>query len=1757
MNKIPLAVGQAAAVAILPPNADSTYSNSVGGMSVFAGLVLSKRGKPNSVLELTKDNYLDVLGAAIHPHEGASFESIRHVTQALSGGKGYVVRVVPKSMRIPMIRLQSTANSQAGSQTIDKTKSIFNVSPSRIAADGIVRSTITFTPKNKNGDVILGLTNISFDAVGGNVVPVFDTVAENNGVWSCRVSSQEAGTYTIRALINGWPQDGFISTLVMYPAVVSGAKSRLEVSKSTILADGKDSVTLMLYARDHAGNIITGMTNISLLVNGVGTKVSAMSEGTAGIYSATMTSTTAGQATATVTQNGAIVSNGSIPLSQTISIDSVASSTHKIIDPANSSLTCDRQDIDANGADVATVTFKPVDQNGKPVTGIADQLKFVVTNNQAGINMPNGLTESQPGEYRSTVWSSVDGLAIIAIYQNNRPIGNKVITLTLNKVNQVLDKANSRIFINNTSVLADGKTMTTLRFTAVDIAGRAMSNLKPSFVITGYTDKDNYTIANTPALEISPGSGIYETTIKSSEAGNISVFVYLDGSDSGVSFASMSFIDSSIVVQPNTPDASKSTLVAVNGTTLEAGDPDSSLEISFTARNAGNGIIQTPLNVTFEVDTANANAQYVEIGDSYRDGMTYRAQVTSGAQGVFQIKAIVDGKPATSQPLTLTFTGGVNSIDYTNGNISSSDNVLQANDTATITVTYTPVDVAGQAIKGIASQIALTATDESVAFTAQPFTESTDGIYVTTLKGSVTGDLVAAVTDATKANLYSDYLYVTMVSDIAKKVSVAKSTLSVDKAQADADGADVITVTLVAKDSSGATITGIASGLGLFEDGLAIGADTTVTAFVEGATGTYTATICTSTAGSHKLDLTQDGKLIAGTNFGGIDIEFKQHSTSNPGTGGNGKTPDAGQSTFAINGSATTVASDGVANVLLKLAIKDASGAEVTGLTPTYIVTPSTGYRLKTPSPKVGEYDQEFTATVPGTFSIQPQINGANFGTAVSITATAVLSEANSTASLSPVSGEFVANGIDKAVLTYTLKDNASVPAVVTDAHTVAFEAQGSHTGLTIGQVTGSAGIYTAEITSTAAIADVTIQIKVDNKAVAQTVVVHAKAPTLDLGKSTLTAEHDNTESVTLVFTAKDQSGSPFKGLTGVVFKGKKSTTTITAATETSTGSGIWKATATATANDTFTVSVESSTGPIALTSTALSVTVKAPVLIVPPAPSAANSSVDIDVDYIKSDASDHATITITVKDDSASKVAMSGLAAQLAITSVKGATTATISAVTAGTGAGVYTGTITAVSGAADTVLDDIKITYKGGGFLSLTKSLTINATGASPSAAPPVPTFFSDSPDSGDVSTFALPAPSTSDVVVVSSAFNVGDDVTLGGNDILAIYVDDGDASLNRKIDIQPHPDMENYWVLVLKEVSLDGSEKILESVAFALSPDASDDMGLPAYLPIKLQNNKSRLRALAAKEADFPVGYMGFKDQSLLGGSDGDMDSLLPTDYYDALNTLASSMVNYTAVLGLGIYDPNVLHRLAEHALDVRVDMFCDIKPSLNPLDAIAAAANQNFGGFYNVCRYHFPYSSKDPITGAQVVYGLSGDAFTAKAKGVQLVADVGGWHYSPAGYSRGMLNRTEITPLPGAAGIDREAYVAARINPVAVGSDGSVMIDDALTTWAKNNYLRFQHVPSILNAIARMAYDVAQQLKHEPDGVTRAGLTRDLTALLERFVAAEALVKPRDPSQGENPFVVEVTQGEFDFWNVRIYVCPTGVARRIAIEPILFR
>ncbi|HEY3591745.1 MAG TPA: hypothetical protein VGL07_17030 [Buttiauxella sp.] len=429
------------------------------------------------------------------------------------------------------------------------------------------------------------------------------------------------------------------------------------------------------------------------------------------------------------------------------------------------------------------------------------------------------------------------------------------------------------------------------------------------------------------------------------------------------------------------------------------------------------------------------------------------------------------------------------------------------------------------------------------------------------------------------------------------------------------------------------------------------------------------------------------------------------------------------------------------------------------------------------------------------------------------------------------------------------------------------------------------------------------------------------------------------------------------------------------------------------------------------------------------------------------------------------------------------------------------------------------------------------------------------------GDAGTKAVPlaAEEPLPIEVTCAGAPYGADPVLAEGELLKFFIYDGDPSTNRSIEmITADADTygDNRFTLQLTETDELGFDTALESHIVSLDPLAKDDMGQSAFIETILETASKCMRAVCNSDVASTSIIKALQKTAFTGGTNGDMNKIDPAAYDKAVDVLKHTMLGYNGMCGLGCYDTTVLALLGDVCNSRRISGYFDVPTTLNYGAAIEFMADMNIDNF-RMSWYHFPFLAKDPTTGARISWGLSGTAFRAKAMGVAKVSDVGGWHYSPAGEERGVIDRRGIVARANLDNPDYVAMVKARINKVAVGTGGSMLIDDSLTSCKRENYLRFSHVVSTMDAITREFYALARSLKHQPDGLTLEGMTKGMTSLLERFVTSGALRAPRNAEDGTEPYVLNIIQKDIDLWEVDWAVCVTGTARRFFGRPALIR
>ena len=398
--------------------------------------------------------------------------------------------------------------------------------------------------------------------------------------------------------------------------------------------------------------------------------------------------------------------------------------------------------------------------------------------------------------------------------------------------------------------------------------------------------------------------------------------------------------------------------------------------------------------------------------------------------------------------------------------------------------------------------------------------------------------------------------------------------------------------------------------------------------------------------------------------------------------------------------------------------------------------------------------------------------------------------------------------------------------------------------------------------------------------------------------------------------------------------------------------------------------------------------------------------------------------------------------------------------------------------------------------------------------------------------------------------SALAYGVEPTMPAGGWLSVWPVDGDPSVNRSVAIESVDAGKKRFVLAIKE-TVNGQERVLESHKVGLDPDDVDDLGLSAYAPAVLENSNSRFRCLLT--AGTQITDVVAQAIVFSGGTNGSDPT---TDNWKAAwDLLKSDDVDYTHGFAAGIYDKAVLAHAAGICSSRLSQFKLDVPPSMTEEAAKAWLTELNVDD-YQVQAIHYPYKALDEWFGGKSVWGASGELIAAKARCFQTPtghAAVAGVHFAPAGEKRGRIARRNIEPLHATGKLTPEKLVDARITPVAKGA----IINDVLNLWQQENYLRFEHVVAIHNDLCHEFIDRAGAAKFEPDGLTREVLEAACRDLGDKRVSAGAFVVPRNAADGSEPYVAVVEQKEIDLWQVTFSFCPTGVARRIALQPILIK
>ncbi len=833
------------------------------------------------------------------------------------------------------------------------------------AGNAVGQAGVTVTAQVQSGSATLSGTTSA--VTNGSGVATFANLTLSGSAGSQATLAFGAGG--LAGVVSG--------TITLGAGTVSAANSSLIVSGSPITASaGSSAATVTVTARDASGNTIAGAA-VSVAVTGtnsVSLPGGSVTNGS-GVATATVSSTEAGIKTVTAMINGTTISQ-----SGTLTVNPAApSAAQSTVSAAPASIAA------VSGTSTITVTVK--DAFGNAISGATVGLAATGSGNT--ITQPPGVTNAS-GVAIGSLSSTAAGAKVVSASatKGGGPVAiTQTATVTVGIGN--VDAGTSTVTVAP-STLTVGVGTSTITVTARDAGGNPINGAAVSVSVTG----SGNTI--TPSSGSTGGGGVFTATFSSLESGTKTVTATANGT--------LLTAQPTVTVNP----ASTTTTLSLSGPTTRVGQ---SVTATYTVTPQGSG---TP---TGSVTVSGAGGSCTA---SVAAGSCVLAPTTAGANTVFTATYAGDANFATSAgTATRTVTASATTATITSDSPDPS-NVLQA-----VTVGYSVVAVApggGSPTGNVTVTDGVNSCTGTVAAGSCQVSLATLGAR--TLTASYAG--TANYTASTSAG-------------VAHTVQANGATVSVSGSPSSSVTGQTVTFTATVSGSSG-TPTGTVQ----FSDGASpIGSPVALSG---GVAQTSTALV----AGTHTITASYSGDGTYGAGSGSIaSYVVNKGATSvsissdapDPSVAGAGYTVSFGVAALApASGSpgGTVTVSDGAASCTGSapfgscLLTSTTSGAKT--ITVTYagdanfaassnttghVVTPATaGVTVgSSVNPSAAGQPVTLTATVTGsvgtpTGTVQFGIDGASFGTPVSLTAGGTATTATSSLAVGthPVTATYSGN---------------------------------------------------------------------------------------------------------------------------------------------------------------------------------------------------------------------------------------------------------------------------------------------------------------------------------------------------------------------------------------------------------------------------------------------------------------------------------------------------------------------------------------------------------------------------------------------------------------------------------------------------------------------------------------------------------------------------------------------------------------------------
>ncbi|QIK64374.1 hypothetical protein G7068_15040 [Leucobacter viscericola] len=909
--------------------------------------------------------------------------------------------------------------------------------------------TVTVTLADADGNPVTGqaggLEALTADDLGsGSISPFTETATA--GTYTATVTSTISGAKAIDVTFGGTAltADGNAAASFVAGGVSLGNPGTAYSVTSGAQTVGTGSHTVTVTLADAFGNPVGGQSSLLLPATtaslGGGTLTGFVETGTAGTYTATVTSTLSGTKPVTVEFDGSPVvpSGNSLALFAAAGVDLEASGSGFVVSTGDASI--------EGGSHSVTVTLQ--DEFGNPVTGLAADLSATTPQNLGSGSISDFVETGTTGVYTASVTSSIAGSKTVAVTYSGQAVtatGNTEAVFIAGGVDTSNDGTRYSVSVGDEPV-GSGEHTVTVRL--ADSEGNPVPDQAGGLSASSSAGLGSGEIS---AFTETATAGTYTATITSTVAGVKAITVafganqiLVDGNDSAA------FVAGGVDL---TNSATRFT-VSSGDVSVDGGSHNVTVVLADEFGNAVSGEAAGLLATTADALGGGGITTFTETAVPG----TYTASITSTVAGSKTIAVTLgaDSILASGNYIARFIAGGVDTGNA--GTTYSVSGGQQAVGTGTHTITVTLADAQGNPVSAQAAGINASTADDLGDGSISSFTETgVAGTYTASVTSTVSGPKAITV-------LYGANPITLAGNDTALFVPGAIDFTNASTNYTVSTGTKPVgtgehTVTVMLADEFGNPVSGQQAAIvPATADALGTGE---FSAFAETATaGTYEATVTSTVSGSKAItvsvganSVSLNGNGAAVFVSGGVDLE---NSATNYVVTTGDVSVDGGSHTVTV-----TLADEfnnpvtGQSVDLLASTVADLGSGTITGF-------------IETATP--GTYRATITSSLAGTKEITVSLGGdavsASGNTAASFVAGGV-DVGNDGTRYSVSSGnQTVSTG--EHTVTATLSDAEGNPvsgqAVGLSASTAADLGAGEITAFS---ETATAGTYQATITST------------------------------------------------------------------------------------------------------------------------------------------------------------------------------------------------------------------------------------------------------------------------------------------------------------------------------------------------------------------------------------------------------------------------------------------------------------------------------------------------------------------------------------------------------------------------------------------------------------------------------------------------------------------------------------------------------------------